>query len=310
MSVERMHVLLGSDDSIAARAAEAWATNLSWTERPEVRVLTVAAPTIARVHWLDRAPHEHLLRSLAEADAVEQKRAAEVAEAVAKRVRAAGLDAHPTVRQGEAAYEILRELDESGTDLVVLGPRGRSEFATALLGGVTQQVLTHSRVPVLVARSAGVPAGRLPQTVLLLVNGTLAIRGAIEWLTRAGWLRQARVVISGLLGRPSGLSTETLELEDSLRAQLRLAAEDTLSNLADLVRRETSDVTVDLRFGHPLQTALAAADEHQADLLVVGRRPPRPGDQPFADKVARYASVSVLLVPAADSSPARLDASA
>ena len=53
------------------------------------------------------------------------------------------------------ADTIRRVADERGTDLVVMGTRGRSPSAGILLGSVAQETLIASRVPVLVVRSPG-----------------------------------------------------------------------------------------------------------------------------------------------------------
>jgi nucleotide-binding universal stress UspA family protein len=298
MTEQAMRILLASDDSIPARAAEAWVTNARWAQPPRVSILSIAAPTIAAAAWLNHVGREGLRHAIQGFDQVEEKQARHLAAEVAERMNGAGLEATARARRGEVALEILKEINEARPDLVALGPRGRSEFTAALLGSVTQQVLSHSGVPVLVARSERVPSGRLPQVLVLLADGTLSIMDAIDWLARAGWLRDTRAIVAGLLGVSPGLKLPRSDLAEDITAELRLAAKDVLHSLSELIRPHTRDVTVELHFGHPLQTAREVVDRHLADLLVVARRPPQPGDYPFADKVARYSSTSVLLVPA------------
>ena len=45
---------------------------------------------------------------------------------------------------------LLRQIDEGHHDLVVMGSRGRGAVRSALLGSVSQHVLHHSPVPVLI----------------------------------------------------------------------------------------------------------------------------------------------------------------
>jgi nucleotide-binding universal stress UspA family protein len=300
MSDAAMQVLLASDDSVASRAAETWLTNARWAQPPSVRVLSVAAPPVAGTAWLSRIHHHSLRQTIEEMVRAEQARALELAQEVALRLQDAGLDATGQSAHGEAAHEILMELERRPPDLVAVGPRGRSDFSAALLGGVTQQLLRHTTVPLLVARSERVPAGALPHTLVLMASGTLAISAAIEWLIRAGWLRDTKVVIAGLLGTSPGLEPTKAEVADAIKAELRLAALDVLHYLQDLVKPHAAEVVLEVHLGQMLQTAMAIGDEHRADLLVVARYPPRPGDHPFADKLARYSSTSVLLVPAAE----------
>ena len=55
-------------------------------------------------------------------------------------------------RAGETREEILQEAGEGGHDLVVMGTHGRTGLSRALLGSVTEAVVRHSSIPVLVAR--------------------------------------------------------------------------------------------------------------------------------------------------------------
>lgn len=297
MANDTMRVLLASDDSLAARAAEAWLVSARWATPPTLTVLSVAAPTVTDTAWLNRFHHESLRQQIADLDRHEQQRALEVAELIAARLRANGITADGQALHGEAAREILDHIEQNAPDLVAVGPRGRSDFSAALLGSVTQQLLAHSPAPLLVGRAGRMPAGELPQTIVLMVSGTLAVRGAIDWLARAGWLRGTRVVIAGLLGTSPGLEPERVDVAEAIGAELRLAALDVLHFLEGLVKPHAAEVVLELHMGQPLHAAMSVADAHQADLLVVGKYPPRAGDQPFADKLARYAAASVLVVP-------------
>lgn len=52
---------------------------------------------------------------------------------------------------GNAASNILEELKRD-FDLVIMGTRGHGTFSGAILGSVTQRVLTHSPCPVLIVK--------------------------------------------------------------------------------------------------------------------------------------------------------------
>jgi nucleotide-binding universal stress UspA family protein len=294
---EPMRILFPTDDSMAARAAEPWLGNARWETPPDVEVLVVAAPTIASRAWLERAKHHAIHSTVGQLVAAEVSRAEQLAAEVADRLRPVVGRTSITATNGEPAREVLARAGESQPDLIVLGPRGRSEFAAALLGSVSQQVVAHSTVPVLVARPGRMPAGELPQTIVLVVDGTLVARSALAWLLRSGWLRGARIVVGGLLGVQPGLNEEQPEIVEEMRAEIRMAARDALHELAEMARSQAAEVTVELQLGHPLQAALAMAEAHLADLLVVARRRPQPGDHPLADKIGRYAGISVLMVP-------------
>ena len=86
------------------------------------------------------------------------------------------------------ADTIRRVADERGTDLVVMGTRGRSPSAGILLGSVAQETLIASRVPVLVVQGspeemgeqAGVLALKPTAGLLKLVDDFVESRDAGE----------------------------------------------------------------------------------------------------------------------------------
>lgn len=53
--------------------------------------------------------------------------------------------------EGEPAPEIIRIAEEWGANLIVLGTHGRSGITRLFSGSVTEHVLKHSEIPVLVA---------------------------------------------------------------------------------------------------------------------------------------------------------------
>lgn len=56
--------------------------------------------------------------------------------------------------EGNVAEAILDDVDRHPTDLVVVGPRGVGAGRRLILGSVTDALVHHLRVPVLVARTA------------------------------------------------------------------------------------------------------------------------------------------------------------
>jgi nucleotide-binding universal stress UspA family protein len=69
------------------------------------------------------------------------------------RIALGGVDVVPLFEQGpDVARVILRTAADRGTDLIVMGTRGRSRAASVLLGSETDHVLMESPVPVLVVK--------------------------------------------------------------------------------------------------------------------------------------------------------------
>lgn len=74
-------------------------------------------------------------------------------EATRKAMSEAGVQASTLVGEGHAVHEgILRALESTGADLIVMGSHGRRGLQRLVLGSVTQRVLGAVHIPVLVVR--------------------------------------------------------------------------------------------------------------------------------------------------------------
>jgi nucleotide-binding universal stress UspA family protein len=77
------------------------------------------------------------------------------AEAIAERVRAAGIEATAEVREGKVVRGILLFAEEEEADMIVVGAPSRGPVARRLLGDVPLELVQKSRRPVLVVSSPG-----------------------------------------------------------------------------------------------------------------------------------------------------------
>lgn len=76
-----------------------------------------------------------------------------VVDAVAKSARAKGLQAKAVVAKSDLISEaIIATAKKNKCDLIVMASHGRKGIKRLLLGSETQQVLTHTHIPVLVLR--------------------------------------------------------------------------------------------------------------------------------------------------------------
>lgn len=71
---------------------------------------------------------------------------------------AAGIECDGEIFEGDAADEIVSIADNRHVDLIVMGSRGHGALAGAVLGSVSQAVLQHAHVPVLVVKHRPVVA--------------------------------------------------------------------------------------------------------------------------------------------------------
>jgi nucleotide-binding universal stress UspA family protein len=83
----------------------------------------------------------------------ETERANKMLEEVKKQAAGLGVQCAAVIATGDTPYRaIIEQAGKSGCDLIVMASHGRRGLEGVLLGSETQQVLTHSKVPVLVCR--------------------------------------------------------------------------------------------------------------------------------------------------------------
>lgn len=122
------HILIAWDEGAealaAARAARPLASAVRLTE------VCIIAPSIDGNERSD--PGGELARYLARYDA-------KVKVTVSAKLKS------------DVATQLIKNADEAGADLIVMGAYGRSRLREAVLGGVTRTMLRHATVPVLLA---------------------------------------------------------------------------------------------------------------------------------------------------------------
>jgi len=129
-------VLLAVDGSEHSKKAAAAATEIARGSSGEVHVL--------HVHEVGAfAPFESSSESQALVDGL-------VAELLSDGVKATG-DA-VAARTGSVAPTVLDAARAFGSDLIVMGTRGLSDFSGLLLGSIAHKVIQHADCPVLVTR--------------------------------------------------------------------------------------------------------------------------------------------------------------
>ena len=302
---EPFRVLLATDDSPSARNAETWVAHARWPEPCVVDVLCVASHGVGRRGWptpSDRSAVSRAIERLRESEVMAAER---ISNEVAIRLQHAGLTTQSWARQsevwthqGNVASEILATVDLDRPDVVVVGPRGRSGLIQLLLGSVSRRLIAESRSPVLVARKPGfVDDQRLPRCLLVLVDGTQATVGAIDWLISSGWATGSRVTLLALLGFPPGVEFDDPELVSQVNQALQSDAAAMLEELTARLIAHGSEVDPKFEQGHPHEAAVRVAEQLEPDAIVVARPSGQRANEPFAENVARYASLSTLVVP-------------
>jgi nucleotide-binding universal stress UspA family protein len=141
-----LNILVAVDGSEHGAAALRTATQLAGEEHARLTVLTAVppAPAFAQITAAGAA-------SLADASAI----MGDAGKRIRQQVDALPQDLSVTsiVVAGRADEVILERLREGNHDLLVMGTRGLGRVGSALLGSVSQAVLHHAEVPVLVVRA-------------------------------------------------------------------------------------------------------------------------------------------------------------
>jgi nucleotide-binding universal stress UspA family protein len=148
-------ILIATDGSPEAREAVLYGLELAAEHDAEVTLLQVIPPTEwAKLEYgaLIRPEEIRLRRRFALAEA--EQLAAEHGVPVTSEVVA-----------GIPADEIVTHADSIDADLIVIGSRGRSAVASAVLGSVSRAVLRQARRPVLVVRGTHLDVARPLATV-------------------------------------------------------------------------------------------------------------------------------------------------
>jgi nucleotide-binding universal stress UspA family protein len=151
-------ILVALDGSPDAESALMHAISLARDQNARITLLTVG-PSVNRATAVGTAPppdlidvHQDLLH-----------------EATALIPHDVGVTTR--LERGDAAATILRVARENEDDLIVMGSHGHSRIHRALLGSISQKVLSQSEIPVLLMRGNGcadsAPAATSPAEVAL-----------------------------------------------------------------------------------------------------------------------------------------------
>ncbi len=137
-------VLIGYDGSDNARLALRQAIAIAQSAQARLTVMSVVPDVAATVQatWLAGGSPQ----------ALEQEMTAQVGATLEEGVAQVPDDLPVTklLGHGHAGPALVGAIEEHGCDLVVVGTRGRGAMASLLLGSVTEHLVSHSPVPVVV----------------------------------------------------------------------------------------------------------------------------------------------------------------
>jgi nucleotide-binding universal stress UspA family protein len=179
--------------------------------------------------------------------------------------------AHETmlVRDESVWRAVEQVLSECEIDLLILGTHGRTGAIKLLLGSVAEELFRRASVPVLSIGPSvrkGVHGGGQFRRVLFATDFTAEAQAAAPYAISMAQENQARLVLLHVMRDPDTRSN-------------RRTSQDSVANvmhqLCEMVPVEAElwcrpEATV--RFGNPAERILEAAEELEADLIVLGVR--------------------------------------
>ena len=121
--------------------------------RQAIEMATSLGARLLVVNVIDQGERGHVSR-LSASTRVDQQRAARELPllAIIDRARSRGVDAAFLLWTGEPGQGIVAAAEAEGADLVIVGTRGLDRAGRFLLGSVSDYVVYHSIIPVMVAR--------------------------------------------------------------------------------------------------------------------------------------------------------------
>ena len=201
----------------------------------------------------------------------------------AERARAVGVVTQDVLLQGVPAAEIVREAEQSGASIIVMGPHSRA--APATLSSVTEGVLREASCPVIVARRFPASRGQRPLRVLCAVDLGATTGGTLECAVALANLLEGDQLV--LHVAPAAGAAGALKTMDAMVAKAPAARGRLQGRVAA---------------GKPTQEILAAARESESDLIVVGSHGGGIVERQFLGSTTlhllRHAECSVLVLPA------------
>jgi nucleotide-binding universal stress UspA family protein len=143
------HILIPTDGSPFADRAVTHGLSLAKALGAKVTALVVEAPfniydvPESKIATMPEAFAQHAERI--------KKHASDVLARVAAAAKTAGVACDTVQVEHEQPYEmIVRTAEQRGCDAIVMASHGRSGISAVLLGSVTNKVLTHTKIPVVV----------------------------------------------------------------------------------------------------------------------------------------------------------------
>ncbi len=218
---------------------------------------------------------------------------------VEEKAKTAGLEAESIVLKGNPAEEIVDFAEGQDVDMIVVGSLGKSGIKRVVLGSVSEKVVRHAKVPVLVVRER--EEEKTYKQILIATDGSVAAENAADYgIEIAGWIgaKVYAVYVIDITSFDSILMDEawTTEMYKEFEKIGRKATSYVEEN-AEAAGIEAAPI---LLKGNPAKEILDFAEMQRVDMIVVGSIG-KSGIQSFllgsiSGKILRNSKIPVLVV--------------
>ncbi|MBI3854152.1 MAG: universal stress protein, partial [Planctomycetes bacterium] len=117
----------------------------------------------------------------------------------------AGIPVRMLLRSGDVARTIVAVAEQEVCDLVAISSRGASKIARWLMGGITQQVVRRSQVPLLIVRARPAPGrDRHPRRILVPLDGSDVAESILPWSAQLARFHRAQALLLHVRHRTPG----------------------------------------------------------------------------------------------------------
>ena len=143
------NILIATDGSELAHKAVDHGLGLAKAVGAKITAVVVEAPF--NVFDVPASRTRQISEEFAQHAAAIKQHASKVLDDVASLAKKAGLSCDTVQVEDEQPYAaIIKAAEDNGCDAIVMASHGRSGISAVLLGSVTNKVLTHTKIPVVV----------------------------------------------------------------------------------------------------------------------------------------------------------------
>ncbi len=266
------NILVPLDGSENAEHIGGWIAGLAYAMNAQVTLLAVVDPTKKVFPGSSKADNQRIQAALLE-------QAKSYLESEAIRMDAAGIATNISVKEGNAAEQII-EASQTGTyDMIAMATHRGSSISRGLLGSVTDRVIRNSNLPVLTIRprelSAFVGNADAPSVIIVPLDGSEQSEEAVALGLDIAEACGASIIFMQVVHFPyymvSGQSIDLYASEYGINTYRRSAS----VYLDDFVEKAKSRKIIargHTPIGHPATRIIEVAESETGSLIVMTTR--------------------------------------